>query len=62
MNSNTKIQIGSTKNQFVKTRIGTYYKTKLENCKGNPKKTWRIINECLNRPDKKGCCCSEYIF
>ena len=38
----------------IRENKNRYYKTKLENCKGDSKKTWRIINECLNRPDKKG--------
>ena len=37
----------------IRENKNRYYKTKLENCKGDGKKTWRIINECLNRPDKK---------
>ena len=38
----------------IRENKNRYYKTKLENCEGDSKKTWRIINECLNRPDKKG--------
>ena len=38
----------------IRENKNRYFKTKLENCKGDSKKTLRIINECLNRPDKKG--------
>ena len=37
----------------IRENKNRYYLTKLENCEGDSKKTWRIINECLNRPDKK---------
>ena len=45
---------------LVRREKNNFYKTKLENCKGDSKKTWRIINEVLSRnTEKLGTICKQ---
>ena len=38
---------------MIRKEKDKYYKTKLENCRGDSYKTWGIINELLNRKSNK---------
>ena len=38
---------------MIRKEKDKYYKTKLENCRGDSHKTWGIINELLNRKSNK---------
>ena len=40
--------------KLIRQEKNNYYKTKLENCKGDSQKVWQIINELLNRKSNKG--------
>ena len=39
--------------KMIRKEKDKYYKTKLENCRGDSHKTWGIINELLNRKSNK---------